>query len=209
MKSVENVNRTAGSGSDHFQVALPHVAANKRKCGSSCLAEKVKEAVQRIGLSIRADPQQSLAMRIDLINDCLVFVTAIPLDFVHADGLDVFQFAMSQPPRNCVFHRLKDAFPAYRESSRDLLPRHSPRPFRQEAFVLACRAAFSNSTAYNIYQLDIHSVANPATANSVQLSEFELIGIIGLAETNQPPFVTNPIGLVTADEDDPDSMLHD
>jgi hypothetical protein len=33
-----------------------------------------------------------------------------------------------------------------------------------------------NSTAYNIYRLEITSVANPSTANSVQLAEIELIG---------------------------------
>ncbi len=66
--------------------------------------------------------------------------------------------------------------------------------------------AFSNSTAYNTYRLDIHSVADPGGANSVQLSEIELIGVPESA-ANQPPFVASPIGLVTADEDDPDSII--
>jgi hypothetical protein len=37
--------------------------------------------------------------------------------------------------------------------------------------------AFPNNTAYNIYRLDIDSVADPASANSMQLSEIELIGV--------------------------------
>mgnify|MGYP001220100863 FL=1 len=36
--------------------------------------------------------------------------------------------------------------------------------------------SFTNSTAYNIYRLEITSVYNPSTANSVQLAEIELIG---------------------------------
>jgi hypothetical protein len=34
----------------------------------------------------------------------------------------------------------------------------------------------ANITAYNIYRLDITSVYNPSSANSVQLAEIELIG---------------------------------
>jgi len=34
----------------------------------------------------------------------------------------------------------------------------------------------ANTTAYNIYRLDITSVYNPASANSVQLAEIEFIG---------------------------------
>lgn len=34
----------------------------------------------------------------------------------------------------------------------------------------------TNNAAYNLYRLQIDSVANPASANSVQLAEFELIG---------------------------------
>ncbi len=36
--------------------------------------------------------------------------------------------------------------------------------------------SFTNSTGYNIYRLEITSVYNPSTANSVQLAEIELIG---------------------------------
>jgi hypothetical protein len=50
----------------------------------------------------------------------------------------------------------------------------------------------SNSTAYNIYRLNILSVANPGSANSVQLSEIELIGLPPLP----PPTVT---GVVRSD----------
>ncbi len=36
--------------------------------------------------------------------------------------------------------------------------------------------SFTNNSAYNLYRFQIDRVANPATANSVQLSELELIG---------------------------------
>ncbi len=47
----------------------------------------------------------------------------------------------------------------------------------------------ANATAYNIYRLDIHSVANPPLANSVQIGEIELIG---LPEVNNPPIAAAP-----------------
>ena len=36
---------------------------------------------------------------------------------------------------------------------------------------------FTGGSGYNIYRLDINSVANPANANSVQIGEIELIGV--------------------------------
>ena len=48
--------------------------------------------------------------------------------------------------------------------------------------------SFPNALAYNIYRLNITSVANPSLANSVQLAEIELIGV----PPPPPPTVTQP-----------------
>jgi hypothetical protein len=49
--------------------------------------------------------------------------------------------------------------------------------------------SLSNSDAYNIYRFNILSVSNPAAANSVQLSEIELIGLPPLP----PPTVNSAV----------------
>ncbi len=49
--------------------------------------------------------------------------------------------------------------------------------------------AVANGTGYNIYRLDIHSVANPPAANSVQIGEIELIGVPATT-TGTTPTVT-------------------
>ncbi len=48
----------------------------------------------------------------------------------------------------------------------------------------------SNSTGYNVYRLDIHSVADPGGANSVQLSEIEFMATAPITASSGPK-VTN------------------
>jgi len=88
------VNRLRGLFRDHFQVGLPHVAANELERLSAVAAEKTKESKQCFGGAFRSDPEQTLAPFVYLVHQRLVFVAAFPLDFVDADRLNVIQTAM-------------------------------------------------------------------------------------------------------------------
>ncbi len=63
--------------------------------------------------------------------------------------------------------------------------------FQTRQFTLA------GAAAYNIYRLDIHSVADPASANSVQISEIELIS----ENVGDPGVISLETSIVTVNED--------
>ena len=67
MKTIQNVYRLRSLLGDHFQIRLPHVAADeldgRRPFATQCL----KEPRQRLGRTILANPQQASAASIDLI----------------------------------------------------------------------------------------------------------------------------------------------
>ncbi len=58
--------------------------------------------------------------------------------------------------------------------------------------------AIANTTGYNIHRLRIDRVANPATANSVQIAEIELLGVPGA--TNTAPTISALADLTVAED---------
>merc|ERR1711964_173434 len=113
---------------DYFQVSLPHVAANKLQLCTALFAQETKKAKQRLGCSIRTDPEQTLAPFVDLVDERLVFVAPMPLHLVDPDGLDIVQVAVLQTPRNSVFNGLVDTLPANAEGYGNFFPGHASRP---------------------------------------------------------------------------------
>jgi hypothetical protein len=60
-------------------------------------------------------------------------LTLAPMNLVHADGLNVFQFPTGQAPVDKPFHRAIDAFPTGVEGPRCLAPGQPPGPPAQKA----------------------------------------------------------------------------
>ena len=74
-------------------------------------------------------------MRIDLINQCQVFVTLAVCDFIDPDGLDRSERAPLKPPRHNDLDRLADLVPGGAKRQRRLLPRQLSGPVRQEQYI--------------------------------------------------------------------------
>ena len=87
----------------------------------------------------------SLAAFIDLIDDRLVLVTFLPLNFVDANRLDAFQTAMLQTPRNRMFYLVVDMIPAHSKTYGHVLSAHPASPagkkplIRRRQLILAFR----------------------------------------------------------------------
>ena len=73
---------------------------------------------------------------VDLVDNGLVVMAPVPLNFIDADGLDVIEVAVLQSPGNSVFHSFVDMLPTNTESGGNLFPRHATRPKGKEPFVL-------------------------------------------------------------------------
>ncbi len=69
-----------------FQVWLPHVAADVLQALCSLFTEPTPRAHEATGRSICPNPEQALAVLINLVHDREVFVPTVPKNLVHADG---------------------------------------------------------------------------------------------------------------------------
>ncbi len=68
---------------NHFQVRLPHVAADKLQRFTSILAKPVKEPQQCLDCTLVSNPQQSLAVFINLVDQRQITVAPLPSNFVN------------------------------------------------------------------------------------------------------------------------------
>ena len=76
VEAVEHLHRLPGAFGDHLQVGLPHVRAHEVQRRAACGAEPVEEALQCRGLAFASDPQQTLAVAVDLIDQRQVALPA-------------------------------------------------------------------------------------------------------------------------------------
>ena len=111
---------------------------------AACGAEPVEEALQRLGLAFAADPQQTLAVAVDLIDQRQVALPAAARELVDADGLDVREVAVREAPVDGHAHGPIDGVPGRGERRGDLLPRQALGPSggetrRRRRSVGACR----------------------------------------------------------------------
>lgn len=102
VEAVEHVHGVAGTLGDHREVGPPHVGADEAQGGAAGGAEPVEEPVERRGPAFPADPQQSPAMVVDLVDEGQVALPATAGEFVDADGLDVGEVAVGESPSTAV-----------------------------------------------------------------------------------------------------------
>ena len=132
VEAIEHVYRLPGALGDHLQVGLPHVRADEVQRRAACGAEPVEEALQRRGLAFASDPQQTLAVAVDLIDERQVALPAAARELVDADGLDVREVAVREAPVDRHAHGPIDGIPGRGERRGDLLPRQALGPPGEE-----------------------------------------------------------------------------
>ena len=91
---------------------------------------------QRLLRAPLADPQQTPAMRIDLVNhgqEVVGLRPVAPVDLVHAQRFDAVELAMGQAPLHHPLHRAIDRLPTGLKDLCRLSPAQPPRPARQES----------------------------------------------------------------------------
>ena len=87
VKAVQHVHGLASFLGDHFQVRLPHVRAHVLQRRAALSAKPAEKAQQRLDLALVADPQQTLAVRVDLLHQRQVLMPSLPGNLVDPDGL--------------------------------------------------------------------------------------------------------------------------
>ncbi len=133
MKTIQHVQSLTRLGRDDLQVGFPHVTAHKPQ-SFYYLRPQCMQAPPERGLRAPAShPEQSPAVRVDLVDDGQKVVraqTASPMNLVHADGFDLAQFPVRQAPLDKPFHRPIYRFPTGLKCARRFPPTQSSRPAR-------------------------------------------------------------------------------
>ena len=143
VKPVENMQGLARFFGDGAQIGPPHIAANKAQAGAAPGAEPMEKGQQGLYFSIRPDPQQPLAVGIDLVDHRQIAVPAFPQDLVHADGGDVIQLEMGSSPGNRHGHRAEHGIPTGLKDLGGFGPTEPLGPAGQEPSVDMGQAAFA------------------------------------------------------------------
>jgi hypothetical protein len=88
VETVEDMDRLSGLLGDDLEVGLLHVRAHKAQGRTALAAKPPEEAQQGLDPALLADPQQSLAIRIDLIHQGQVAMPPSPSNLVDAERLN-------------------------------------------------------------------------------------------------------------------------
>src|SRR5215468_5673813 len=111
MKAVEDMQSLGALLPDELQIGLPHVRADEGNLRDYFLAHGGEESLKGFDGAFLAYPEQAGHADIDLIDQRQVFVAFGVLDFIHADGVDLAQFAVCQSPMDDVFDSIENLIP--------------------------------------------------------------------------------------------------
>jgi len=95
-------------------------------------AEDLEEKMESVFGVVVADPQQTLAMPVDLIDQRPEFALLAYVDLVHADGLDSGKIAVLDSIFHDPLHGSIHVGPSHAEASGDLGPREQTCPLGKE-----------------------------------------------------------------------------
>ena len=97
MEPIQHVQSLTRLGRDDLQVGFPHVAAHKTQPFDDLRPQCLQAPLQRGLRAPAADPQQTPALPVNLVDDGQKVVrlqAASPMNLVYPDGLDSAQLAV-------------------------------------------------------------------------------------------------------------------
>ncbi len=146
---------------NHLQIGLPHVATDKTDREAGLLAESLEEPSQTVFRSLLGHPQQPLHPVVDLIHQRQVAMPSLPLDLIHADGLDGAEILMGHAPENRMFYRLEHVSPAGVEDAGHLVPGQTLGPAGQEPAITGRQVAFPDGPRHLLHRHAAFSAVHP------------------------------------------------
>ena len=148
VKAVEHVHGRREPLADDGKVGFPEITADEsnlveKACrlfyaGRFLLALVLllqfgKAVIQGLLRPLFAHPQQPAAVGVDLVQQGQKMMAFTRLDFIHAEGGDLVEAAMSEPIFHDILDRMVYFVPAGPEGAGHLRPRQLLRPLRQKA----------------------------------------------------------------------------
>ena len=148
VKAVKNVDRRGQPLADDGQVGFPDITTDDGNAAQeTCrflrasrfllalvlLLQFGEAVVQALFGPLFAYPQQPPTVGVDLVEQGQIVMALTKLDFIHAQGGDVVEAAMSDAIFDHVLDGMVDLVPTAPEGAGHLRPRQLLRPPRQEA----------------------------------------------------------------------------
>src|SRR5215813_9445735 len=90
-----------------LQVRFPHIGADEADLGDDVVAHGGEESLERFNSSFSAHPEQAGDADIDLVDQRQVLMASGVLDFIDANGVDLTERAVLQPPGDDMLDRQK------------------------------------------------------------------------------------------------------
>ncbi len=147
VKTVENRYRGGEPLADNVEVGFPDIRADDgnlvEETGRLLLAAGFllapvlllpfgKAVVQGLLRPLLAHPQQAAAVGVDLVQQRQIMRPLTILDFIHAEGRDLVEAAMSEPIVHDVLDGVVDLVPTGPEGTRHLDPRQFFGPWARK-----------------------------------------------------------------------------
>jgi len=146
---------------NHVEVGLPHIATDETDRLARLVAEGHEEPPQTVLRSLLGYPQQPLHAVLDLIHQRQVVMPSLPLDLIHADGLDGAEILMGHAPENRMFDRLEHVSPSGAEHASHLVPGQMLRPASQEPAITRRQMAFPPGPWHSLHRHATTSAVHP------------------------------------------------
>src|SRR5208283_4884743 len=143
------------------EIGLPHVTTNKTDRLAGLLAEGQEEPSQTVFRSLLGHPQQPLHAILDLIHQRQVVLPSLPLDLIHADGLNGAEILMGYAPENRMFYRFEHVSPGSAENAGHLVPGQMLRPASQEPAKTRRQMAFPPGPRHSLHRHATFSAVHP------------------------------------------------
>ena len=132
VEAVENVKNIGQEISGTVEVGFPHVGAKEADAATEILAKDLEEEIEGGFGAVVADPEQSLAVVVDLVNQRPEFVLLANMDFIDPESLDSGEIAVLDAVIYDPFDRTIHISPTGTEAPGDLRPRQETSPLGQE-----------------------------------------------------------------------------
>jgi hypothetical protein len=132
METVQNVESIGQKVRGTVEIGLPHVRAQEADAGTELLTENLKEVVDGGLGAIIADPKQSLAMRIDLINQSPELVFLANMNLIDTQSGDPGEIAVLDAKGDDPFDGTIDIGPGGPKTGGNFRPGKQARPLGQK-----------------------------------------------------------------------------
>ena len=162
MEPIQGIDGLVRFLGDHVQVGFSHVPTDKLQCLTALLAKPAEELQQCLDRTFLPNPQQSLAVFVDLVDQRQIPVTSLPGTLINANRLNTQQILVILPPSNGSLDRAEYMIPSRMERLRHFFSTQSLCPAGRKPRIGFGQSVFTRHPGHLFYHDATVRTTNPA-----------------------------------------------